>query len=403
MAAPDLIRILACFMVISIHFLLKSGFYDLPLDNPVMILMLALRILFSSCVPLFMILSGYLMVNKPLSKTHYAKGMKIVWIYLLASLACMVYSLYISNRSGFTLSSPTPEAVNSMWWGILSYRTAPYAWYVEMYFGLYLLIPFLNILYNHIPSKGWKRVLILSLFVMCSLPSILNANDFLTEGWLIHPSLSTSFQKLIPSWWGGMYPLVYYFIGAYLREYGVSLSKLWLSILTVASIGIAVLYHVWRADGGQFPWGTWNDWCSPFALITATLIFSLLISVDYSRAPDSLLLPLRYVSGLTLGMYLVSYIFDTEAYRILTREVPVIQDRFIFYLLVVPLIFLCSLILSALLDLIYRLFRLLYRRVRDLFIPSARREPARDDTVKNPRHIAPADEAETPSAAEDKG
>ena len=36
---------------------------------------------------------------------------------------------------------------------IFSFSTIPYGWYVEMWIGLFLMVPFLNILWWNCPSK----------------------------------------------------------------------------------------------------------------------------------------------------------------------------------------------------------------------------------------------------------
>ncbi len=51
--------------------------------------------------------------------------------------------------------------------GIFDYSTDSYSWYVEMYLGLYLFIPLLNIIWNY--KKRNKKIIIyiLSLSQVC--------------------------------------------------------------------------------------------------------------------------------------------------------------------------------------------------------------------------------------------
>ena len=70
----DIIRIVAAFTVLSVHFFLHNGFYSeiVSIDKgPQMFIMVQMRTLFGVCVPLFMILTGYLMSQKTLSKAYY--------------------------------------------------------------------------------------------------------------------------------------------------------------------------------------------------------------------------------------------------------------------------------------------------------------------------------------------
>ena len=119
----DLIRIVAVFLVLSVHFLFHTyavnpaingtdGFYHLtveglgPIDGiiqaiqtgdsdllhgPLWFLMIMMKTLFSTCVPLFMILTGYLMSKKTLSKKYYNGIRKTLIVFVLATFACMFF------------------------------------------------------------------------------------------------------------------------------------------------------------------------------------------------------------------------------------------------------------------------------------------------------------------------
>lgn len=58
------------------------------------------------------------------------------------------------------------------------------------------------------------------------------------------------------------------------------------------------------------------------------------------------------ISDLTLSVYLVSYIFDTRFYPKLNQAVPVMQDRLPYYFVIVPVVFLCSLLLSIVIEIL---------------------------------------------------
>ena len=69
----DFLRIIALLFVISVHSLLYIGFYDTVNDGPTMILLNIARCLFITCVPIFMILSGYLMSKKEFNRKYLQK------------------------------------------------------------------------------------------------------------------------------------------------------------------------------------------------------------------------------------------------------------------------------------------------------------------------------------------
>ena len=67
----DLIRCVAAIFVISVHFCLNSGFYELTCSGMRMLIMCILRTAFITCVPLFLMLTGYLMNKKELTISYY--------------------------------------------------------------------------------------------------------------------------------------------------------------------------------------------------------------------------------------------------------------------------------------------------------------------------------------------
>ena len=62
----DLTRILAFLSVIGVHFFLNTDFYKIPLRGKRMLALATLRTSFMVCVPLFLLLTGYLVSGKGL-------------------------------------------------------------------------------------------------------------------------------------------------------------------------------------------------------------------------------------------------------------------------------------------------------------------------------------------------
>ena len=56
----DYTRILAFLLVVTVHFFLHSGFYGNAMQGEKMYIMTAIRTLCMSCVPLFLLLTGFL-------------------------------------------------------------------------------------------------------------------------------------------------------------------------------------------------------------------------------------------------------------------------------------------------------------------------------------------------------
>ena len=304
----DIVRIFAVFTVISVHFFLNNGFYNQPMVGKRMLIMTIGRTFFMVCVPLFILLTGYLMGNKKVSRKYYAGLKKTIGIYILASIACMLFNRVYAHRI---------YGVKGIILSILKFSGAPYSWYVEMYIGLFLMIPFLNLIYKGLDSKKKKQVLVFTFLILTAFPSILNIFDFNNTHWWYQASADGVYQKILPEWWKRIYPLTYYFIGNYLKEYGLKLnirkSIVYLIVLTVG-LGTFCFY---RSYASGFVWGDWADYPSLVIVIMSVLVFHILrkIGKRMNNFPQPIKNLIGKMSGLVLGTYLVSYIFDSIIYN----------------------------------------------------------------------------------------
>lgn len=197
LAGLDIIRCLAIFSVIAGHFfVLNTPFRETIFDASGMFGQGLVYLLFNATgVPLFIMMTGYLNAHKVECNRKYYKGMKRVLIsYLLFSVITILFRKYYLY-----------EDLTWIQWGlkILDFSAIPYGWYIEMWIGLYLLTPFLNLLYKAIPTQKQKLILLVTLYVLTALPDLLNRYGL----------------HLVPGFWQSVFPLTYFFIGSYVREY----------------------------------------------------------------------------------------------------------------------------------------------------------------------------------------
>lgn len=343
----DMIRCFALLSVVAVHFFYNCGFYQEPVVGKRMYVAVLVRTALMVCVPLFMVLSGYLMRTKKLSGTYYSKIGYTLSIYILSSIVCSIANAWIFEKEW---------SARELIKGILDFSAAPYAWYIEMYTGLFLIIPFLNILYNGIPCKRWKILLIVIMCGLTAVGGVVNVYNFAVEKWWSTPRIATQYQKLIPYWWNNVYPITYYFIGCFLNEYGFPIKKRFSAVLLVISIVIFGTYSYWRSYGGEFIWGPWQNYSSLFNVIMTILVFGLFMNVRYKVQCSWKNKLWEKLSGLCLGAYLLSWIFDSLIYSYLKIEIPKVTDRFLYMVPVVLLVYVCSLILSWTINLIYKMF-----------------------------------------------
>lgn len=316
----DLTRAVAAVLVLAVHFFMNSGFYDVPLQGVGMALSTVVRMACMVCVPLFIMLTGYLCSQKTWKKGYYWGLLPVLLTYLLAAIVCMAF------RVGLQGEHYRPVTFVLMFF---EFSAAPYGWYVEMYIGLFLLTPFLNAAWNALPEKG-RKALVLVLLVMTVLPTLTNARG-----------------PILPDWWTGIYPLTYYCLGAWLREHPLKLKKRWLllgwlGLAAVAALGQFAMQRLLMPDE-PFRVIAVTYWAGVFTVGESVCLFSLLRGFDGSSAPKALRWCVSRVAALSLPIYLMSYIADQLVYPILNTAVPAVAARLPFILLTV----LCSLVLSA--------------------------------------------------------
>lgn len=326
----DLIRAVAIILVISVHFFKFNGFYNEKLVGINMFLMTYLRTFCMTCVPLFIMLSGYLMYKKELNKKYYLKLEKIIFVYVVASLLCILYKIVYLHES---------YRITTVIGLITSFKASRYAWYMNMYLGLFLIIPFLNVLYNNL-NKKQKKVLLVTLFFVTILPQFINVK-----------------YKLLPNWWVNIYPFTYYFAGAYIKEYDIKINKKLNIILLILSIfifgSIAIYFSYNKTFVNNIITGSWNSLQS---FVPTILLFILLLNLNLEKIPNFFKKIILEISEKSFGMFLVSCIFDNFFYKYLNKYVANTPDKIYYFILMVLLIAMYSYILSTIINYLKRIF-----------------------------------------------
>lgn len=319
-------------MVLSVHFFLNNGFYDTNIKGIEMFISLFLRWIFYLGVPLFILLTGYLKRNKELSKDYYRSIKKILISYVIISILSILFRIFYLKEDIRKL-----EIIIS----IFNFSANGYSWYVEMYIGIFLLIPFLNILYDNLKTKKNKQYLIITLIIMTSLYPIIN-----------YIKINNIKLDIIPNWWNGLYPLLYYFIGCYINEYKIKINKkkgllAFISIIIVETF-ITYLYSYNNLFDSNF----FNGYSSLQTVILSTILFLLVYNIKTDNI--RIIKIVSSVSLLSFDMYLFSYIVDKIVYGKLDNYFKTPIEYLKLYPLVIIIIFSCSYLLSYIKDFIFK-------------------------------------------------
>ena len=213
----DIVRVLAIVFVFITHAINIRGVLNVNQLSFKWTIYMIFRFLAMTSVPLFLLLTGYLNNKKEISKKYYKGIVPLIFSYVVISIVEIIATAFYTHIStGAPFSINIPLSIIQ----ILNFSANGYAWYFEMYIGLFLLIPFLNILYDNLNDKKTKQVLIGSLAFLTFLPQV--AQTFQAcDMWL----------NITPDYWQITYPLTYFFIGKYIHEFKPNL-KLWKRFLS---------------------------------------------------------------------------------------------------------------------------------------------------------------------------
>lgn len=142
----DLIKCVAVFSVISVHFFANVGLYKNVINSTNMYIGIFFRTLFMICVPLFIITTGYLMKNKTLSKKYYLGVLRVLIIYLLDAFIYLGYNT-IYNGESFSIRHIIKSILNF---------DIGYSWYLNKYLNilLFFIVLIISSIINLYFSKG---------------------------------------------------------------------------------------------------------------------------------------------------------------------------------------------------------------------------------------------------------
>lgn len=341
----DIIRLVALFGVVGVHFFLNTGFYEIQVSGAKLFFAITVRSFFMYCVPLFIMITGYLMNKKTLSRKYY-KGIIHTYItYVVISIILLIFS---------NIYFKTNYSIEDGFFKILDFSAANYSWYIEMYLGLFLLIPFINLMYHGLESKKHKQILILTFITLTALPLLLNYNEYRNWSWWLQPAKSYDYDKIVPQFWEILYPLTYYFIGAYICEYQPKIKRstnIMLLILATLAAG-AIGYY--RSFGGAFSNGQYQGWGSIQYILIAYFLFVLLLNIDSSGLSQRFKNILRMLSNASLGAYLISYMFDKLVYTQLNSAVTNVNQKYMWFPITTLLVFSLSLVSALIIDVIIK-------------------------------------------------
>lgn len=330
LAGPDLIRTIAIFCVIAGHFIAVNTPYQSSIfDGSIsMWLQSACMPFFAIGVPLFIMLTGFLNANKNNPNKQYYKNItKVLIPYLVISILTILFRRFYLG-----------EQLSIWQWTqkILDFSAIPYAWYVEMWIGLFLLTPFLNKLWDTISSQKEKKTLLWILFILTALPDFFNRYGI----------------YIAPAFWKMAFPLFFFFSGRYVKDFKNNHTNnyyLWLFVILCFLNPLVSTIVPGEHSTIQIVGGPYGIVSGPIAI----LLFGRLVWIKNGN-------PLiKAVASCSLEMYLCCYAIDQIVYPFFLNNYYTNQAQFgAWFFIIIPSVFILTFLISSIIHKVLFLFKL---------------------------------------------
>ena len=310
----DLIRITGLFFVVGVHQFLYNRFYYEPQVGIWMWSADVWRWLFFCCNGIFMMLSGYLRCNKTDLHDCYRGLIPVLLGYTLCCMITFPIQYLLDEKMTFGYISRYVTFGN-------------YAWYVEMYIGLVLFSPVINLGLKQMSDKTLGRFANIMMFVTSA--------HYMTA------------LDIIPDYWSSLHPVTYYILGAAIRRLQPEV-KVWqgLGLALLVCMGLATS-SILTTDQG-FSKGFTQGYGGFWTMLTASFVFLGLYRVKVGKRTGKVL---SWLAGGVFEGYLLSKCFDIWTYP-LVKQWHTPEKLWLVFLAVTVPTFICTLLLGKLVSIL---------------------------------------------------
>lgn len=306
--AIEVLRILSMLLIIFLHSIDHRGVLETAdtSSNGMYLYVQFTYMLTQVCVNIYVLISGYFLVTSKFKlQKLFALWLEVVFYSLLIRIVFMATGL-----EAFSISSLISCLVPVF--------TGRY-WFITIYFGLYLIFPFLNILIKAMNKKQHTLLNVL-LFVLFSV-------------WI---SVSSSFKGMNSGGgWGIAWFTVLYLMAAWFRLYYVpnkkAVGKLLIWFLLSAVIAVAMFVGKNYLPILQTFASQWYRYDSVPALISSLCLFTAFLNIDIKNNVISKIV--LFISPATLGVYLIHAHADFLLWSWEFLNLPSYMNDYVFILI----------------------------------------------------------------------
>ena len=300
----DVCKATGAIFVIIIHLYVEMGFYTRSMSEKVILPLSFFFTVLLSCVPLFITMTGFLMRNKKPCVAHYIGWFKYYFLYVVIEL--IIQLCYYCFGAEVTLYS------------VLKSISLFNNGYMSMFVGLYLLIPFLNKIWDGLVLRA-KGGLIGVLVLLSIVPSVTG--------------------ELFTKYWIALGALCYYFTGALFRDYDIHINKgVCLAGIFLCSVFETVYIYCFSAEkiNNAFFWNAFNNHENTYYILPTFIITFLItaLCVDIKKLPPLLNTFVKNISLHSFELYLLGLFMQTTLFGYARRYLNIDDHIFIWCALI---------------------------------------------------------------------
>lgn len=364
----ELLRIFACICVILIHISYQGvwrSVYELDID--IWKLHITIDLLSQCAVPLFVMISGYLLIGneKFKGKKIACSILKLSLIYIITSIFYSLYNnIIIPKQFDYDVVISNSEVFHNV---ILNIFSGEYhLWFIPMLIGLYFITPLIN------KIKDNKSYLIIFLILWIVFNTIDTLSFIATDKWYqpIFYTINKFKLPLISNWMG------YYILGHLIKSIRHRKFEIFICVLGYISIFLTIINTYKVASVKRFDTiALMNNMSIWYVLYVLAIFLTFKLIFENRKIPKFII----YIGSSTLYIYLSHvYFIDQLFYSKIGEDnknsIRYIKGAFIDYdtsvsSLVYNLkyVFIYSLIFGLIIITIRKVIRVLYGKVKRRF------------------------------------
>lgn len=208
-----------------------------------------------------------------------------------------------------------------------------------MYIGLFLLIPFINIVIKKVYESENRHLLwalILTSLLLTSLPTMVSRQG----------------HVVLSRYWEMNFPVTFYLLGAYIRMYQPQLPYKYM-LVSFACLSINLIISI------LIGWGKLVNITGAYYGVVNMVAVYILFVLLYSIKEIPCRKMVTTISVCSLNMYLFSFVTDKMLYPIFIEHFYTMQSEFLIWFTpitccLLAMDFVCAIVLQKIINLIYR-------------------------------------------------